>query len=92
MAAVTADVDRSRADAALRIARLMARTTEWDSDTLDGIATILDQHQLGERCKVCGLFKVPGEDCIHDDLHEAEFNIETGATTSMESVFDDGDG
>lgn len=80
----------SRVPAGLRIARLMASIEEWDSDTLDAIAEMLDQSGLGERCPVCGLFKVPGEDCQHDDLHEAEFDIETGATTSMEAVFDDG--
>ncbi len=82
----------SRAPAGLAIARLMAGTVEWNSDTLDSIASILDQHQLGARCRVCGLFKVPDEPCVHDDLHEAEFDIETGGTTSLEDAFADDDG
>ncbi len=77
---MSASVDRSRADAALRIAALMAVTEDWDSDTLDGIAQILDQHQLGARCQVCGLFKVPDEPCIHDDLHVAEAMRRAGFT------------
>lgn len=60
----------SRVPAGLRIARLMAESKEWNSDTLDAIGGMLDQHGLGERCPVCGLFKVPGEDCEHDDLHD----------------------
>jgi len=75
-----------RADAGLHIARLMASIKEWDSDTLDAIAEMLDQSGLGERCPDCGLFKVPGEDCEHDDLHEAEFDIETGGTTPLEDA------
>lgn len=67
---MSASVDRSRADAALRIAALMAVTEDWDSDTLDGIAQILDQHQLGERCPACGLFKVPGAPCAYEDRHD----------------------
>lgn len=67
-----ASIDRSRADAALRIAALMAVTEHWDSDTLDAIAEILDQHQLGERCPVCGLFKVPGAPCAHEDRHDLD--------------------
>lgn len=70
----------SRVPAGLRIARLMAGTVDWDSDMLDSIASILDQHQLGARCRVCGLFKVPGEPCIHDDLHVAEAMRRAGFT------------
>lgn len=70
----------SRVPAGLRIARLMASIEGWDSDTLDAIATILDEHGLGTRCKVCGLFKVPDEPCVHDDLHVAEAMRRAGFT------------